>query len=61
MSNKLNNIQDMKQQEGYDELKKLMDEYEKSLKHCSLTEFRELRFKLKQVMEKIRSINHSER
>jgi hypothetical protein len=48
----------MKQQEGQNELRRLLDEYEKSLKDCSLAEFRELRYKLKQVMEKIRSANH---
>jgi hypothetical protein len=40
-----------------EELMKRLEQYEKSLKDCSVKELRDLRYKLKQVKEKLRSLN----
>jgi hypothetical protein len=47
----------MKNQEDLEQLVKLIDKYEQSLQQCTLEEFRELRYQLKQVKEKLSSLN----
>ena len=47
----------MKQEMDQDELLKLKDHYEQLIQNCSVKELRDLRYKLKQVKEKIRSLN----
>ena len=49
----------MSQHQEYQELVKLKDEYEKSLEDCDIRDFRDLRYKLKQVKEKLRSMSQS--
>jgi prefoldin subunit 5 len=46
----------MKNQEDLEQLLKLIDKYEESLQQCTLQEFRELRYQLKQVKEKLSSL-----
>jgi hypothetical protein len=46
----------MKNQEDLEQLLKLIDKYEQSLQQCTLQEFRELRYQLKQVKEKLSSL-----
>ena len=47
----------MQNQEDVQQLMNLIDKYEKSLQDCNLDEFRELRYQLKQVKEKLSSLH----
>ena len=47
----------MQNQEELQQLMNLIDKYEKSLQDCNLDEFRELRYQLKQVKEKLSSLH----
>jgi hypothetical protein len=47
----------MNQEAEKEELMRQIDRYEQSLKDCSMKELRDLRYKLKQVKEKLRSLN----
>jgi hypothetical protein len=51
----------MKQEREQEALLKLAEKYEASLKDCTPKELRELRYKLKQVKEKLRSLNQDKK